>query len=106
MLRTEHRQGDGKTQIAQGHDLVEAAGARQFVLCGQQSEGEDHQASAAHQDCGAEELEEEGEKDWVHRIVESEQRLRFYDEIAFPKALRPVKNAGPQMTVNSGSHYF
>jgi hypothetical protein len=41
MLRAEDRQGDGETQIAQGYDLVQAAGPRDIGLRSPQSKKEE-----------------------------------------------------------------
>jgi len=50
MQRPEHRQGRGKTQVAQGHDLVEAASVRDIVAGSPQRDNENQDASRAHRD--------------------------------------------------------
>lgn len=53
----EDRQGEGETQIAQGHDLVEAAGLPDIGLRSPRGNHEKHDAGAAHRDYGARDLE-------------------------------------------------
>jgi hypothetical protein len=52
---------DGETQIAQGYDLVEAAGPRDIGLRSPQGNQEKQDAGAAHRDHGARELKKCGE---------------------------------------------
>src|SRR6266478_7009780 len=66
MLRAEDRQGDGETQIAQGYDLVQAAGPRDIGLCSPQRNNEKQDAGAARQNHRGRDLKKSGENGCVH----------------------------------------
>ena len=61
MQGAEDRQGNGETQIAQGYDLVEAAGPRDIALRSPQRNQEKQEAGAAHRNRCARDLEKCGE---------------------------------------------
>src|SRR6266446_1906918 len=69
------RQGDGETQIAQGYDLVQAAGPRDIALRSPQRNQEKYDAGAAHRNRRARDLKKCGENGCVH--VEAWHRLAY-----------------------------
>jgi hypothetical protein len=76
MQGAENCQGDGETQIAQGYDLVEAAGPREIGLGSPQGNQEKQDSGAAHRDRGAGNLKKRGEDDWVH--VDGKSQVACY----------------------------
>ena len=73
MQGAEDRQGGGETQIAQGYDLVEAAGLRDIGLRGPQRNQEKQDAGAAHRNHRARDLKKCGENGCVH--VDARRKL-------------------------------
>src|SRR5882762_5288097 len=73
MLRAEDRQWDGETQIAQGYDLLEAAGARDIGLRSPQRNKEKQDAGAAQRNHRARDLQKCGENGCVH--VDAKRKL-------------------------------
>jgi len=59
------RQGDGETQIAQGYDLVQAAGPRDIALRSPQRNKEKQDAGAARRNHRARDLKKCGENGCV-----------------------------------------
>lgn len=74
MQGAEDRQGGGKTQIAQGYDLVQAAGPLDIGPGSPQSNQEKQNGCTAHRDCGARELQKYGENGCVH--VDAKRKSR------------------------------
>jgi hypothetical protein len=70
MLCAEDRQGDGETQIAQGYDLVQAAGPCDIGLRSPQRDEEKQDAGDAHRNCRARDLKKYGENGCVHADAE------------------------------------
>jgi hypothetical protein len=66
MLRAEDRQGDGETQIAQGYDLIQAAGSPDIGLRHPQGDKEKQDAGAAHRNSCARDLNKCGKNGGVH----------------------------------------
>lgn len=66
MQGAEDRDRAGKTCVAQGHDLVQAARLGDLVFCGQYSDHEQHDAGRARGDHGAGAREECRENGGVH----------------------------------------
>jgi hypothetical protein len=66
MQGAEDRQGGGETQIAQGCDLVQAAGLRDIGLCRPQRYEEKQDAGAAHRNHCAGDLKKCAENICVH----------------------------------------
>ncbi len=69
----EDRQWDGETQIAQDHDLVQAAGPRDIGLRSPKRNKEKQAAGGAHRNGRARDLKKCGENDCVH--VDAKRRL-------------------------------
>jgi hypothetical protein len=66
MQGTKDCHGDGKTQISQGYDLVQAAGLREISLRSPQRNQEKQDAGAAHRNHRARDLKKCGENSCVH----------------------------------------
>jgi hypothetical protein len=74
MQGAEDRQRDGETQIAQGYDLVEAAGPCDIGLGSPQGDQKKQDAGAAHRDRGARERKKCGENGCVHADAKRKAR--------------------------------
>jgi hypothetical protein len=74
MQGAEDRQGHSETQIAQGYNLVQAAGPCNIVLPSPQCNQEKQKAGAAHRNHRARDLKKCGEKGWVH--VDAKRKSR------------------------------
>jgi hypothetical protein len=66
MLRAKDRQWEGETQIAQGHDLVQAASPRDIGFRSPQRNKEKQDAGTAHRNRRARDLKKCGENGCVH----------------------------------------
>jgi hypothetical protein len=91
MQGAEDCQRDGETQIAQGYDLVEAAGAGDIGLGGPEGNQENQDAGAAHRYRGARNVKKRRENNWVHvdgevrglylrRVLRGQYGLKLYNE--------------------------
>jgi len=79
----EDRQGSGETQIAQGYDFVEAAGAGDVVFGSPQGDEDNQDAGSAHRDDRPGDFEEHGENGCVH--VDGKHKVALLD-LALPWA--------------------
>src|SRR6185437_3939032 len=85
------RQRDSETQVAQGHDLVQAMSGGNLIFGGPYPDQKNHETGAAHCDRSARGLQERGENDRVHRYSGSLKSFRFYYETASAGATAGAK---------------
>src|SRR5262249_43321411 len=87
MQCAEDRQGESETQIAQGHDLIQAASLGDLGFRSPYSDEEKRDAGGAHPCCRAREFKKYGENGWVHRFPDSVQSFGLYYATAPSKAV-------------------
>src|SRR5262245_29067721 len=85
MQRAKDRQRDSETQIAQGHELVQAASLGDLILRRQYSDHEEGDTGGAHCDLGARDFEERGENSLAHRFPDLVDSFR---KVATPNMIR------------------
>src|SRR5215831_4111164 len=77
MQRAKDRQRDSETQIAQGHELFQAASLGDLILRRQYSDHEERDTGGAHCDLGAGDFEERGENGLAHRFPDLVDSFRW-----------------------------
>src|SRR5271163_2155940 len=87
MFCAEDRQWDGETQVAQGHDFIQATSASDIGLRGPQRNQEKYDAGAAHPNRLSRDLLKCGEQGCVH--VDAKHNLTLFYLRAFPRRTSP-----------------
>ena len=80
MKRAKDRERNRETQIAQGDDLVQAAGPREVGPHGPQANHKKHDAGAAHRDPRTRDLRKYGENSSVH--IDTKQPACFTEGVS------------------------